>query len=233
MVDSDFTFSFPSYTDRLTSEMLDREAKSGRIIEPHKCFVASVNIIGDSIADDLLNRMAERWVTREDLRPSLVYITPYNQLYFLFYASPNRFNQKSHAFEGNQQKICSFITSKVLSNLCSASVDWVDVQLIEFTTKTQIFAYFAWKTFETTRKSMKGELAKGGCPIPEEEEEFSLRPTMEELSDRLSEAGIDWEHVPKSKKHGVFLKRRGDEVCELSEMLLFSQMETYLSLLER
>jgi len=147
-----------------------------------------------------------------------------NEIYFLY----SCIDQGEHYRSGSHQLICSEMASLLTREhnglvLCS---------IIEFDSRTKIYAYFQDKIVENSRKKIVG-LSKGTIT---KKEAHSL--TLTECEAALMErAGISWSEIPNNDRFGVFYKYiceenkseavKTEKFSVLSEMINFRDLDKY------
>jgi hypothetical protein len=177
----------------------------------------------DNIAESMLHA---------DPQPILVYYS-YNKMFLLFssvnFASCEimddvEITNKQHQYNGNHNLIVSKYVRYFTIHL--DNVNDISVEIIQFTTQTQIFIYLYWVLIQIYQENM---MRMSDGKITSKEIQFF---TEDELINILKKSGVEWQNLKSKEKYGIFLRLRHNKnktiITKLSELFDVQNEEKYL-----
>lgn len=178
----------------------------------------------DEIAESMLHA---------DPQPILVYHS-HNKIFLLFscvnFATSEvmddvEITNKQHQHNGNHNLIVSKYVRYFTIHM--NNVNDIFVQIIQFTTQTQVFVYLYWILIQISQENMI-RMSKGN--ITSKEIQFF---TEDELINIIKQkGGVEWQNLKPKEKYGIFLRLRNKQnktiLTKLSELFDVQNEEKYI-----
>jgi len=182
-----------STVKKLQNEISTIEKEGIKKIEYNKFYVIAVEVIEGDVKDGDVKKWVKFFLKQKSHQPLSIY-TFETDIYLIFSCLDGE--HKMHYLDGEYHRLISDYVSK-MNNIIKGPSS-ICCHIVEFFTRTQVFAYFACKVFENSQRKM----------IKVTDGDVKSDYTLQESLDIIEKSGIIWDDIPKVERYGSFYRLR-------------------------